>query len=131
MYIKLAINNKTGNPYNFYIFLIIILFKYFKSIIYKSSKNFTPMGLSLDNYKKIMIFIVFTLTLMILLSFGFVGRELTYYYELSSKAAKELIANTYYGSINGIMAWNVFYLIFQPIAIYSMFNWSQKWNLAI
>lgn len=87
------------------------------------------MDLRYSQLKFIMIFAVFVVTLMLLLSFGFIGRELTYYYELTSEAGKEDLPKTFIGSIGGIMAWNVFMLFFFPLVVYSSFNWSKKMNL--
>ena len=82
------------------------------------------MDLRYSHLKFIMMFGIFIMTVIILLSFGFIGRELTYFYELTTKDANQEIPSSFVGSINSIMAWNVFMLLFFPVAVYSSFNHS-------
>ena len=72
-------------------------------------------------------FILFTIVLMILISCGFIGRELTYFWQLNTGPQRGNMSHqftTYVDSIQSIMAWNVLNLLALPIYTWTAYNHS-------
>lgn len=75
--------------------------------------------------KVILAFLTVTLFLMTLVSMGLVGQQITYINDFQTRAEKDYMKShnkVFINSMNSIMAFNVFFLIFVPFLIYGSFN---------
>ena len=69
---------------------------------------------------------------MTLFSMGFIGKEILFFRELRSENDKQYLIDNhskYVDSINVIMAWNVFIILFLPLIIWSTYSAGKTCNV--